>query len=182
MGISTGGAMGKASRAKRARTLTATELDSARESGRYVPYQSLLRTGRAVRYHNLTATEQGGWWIEVQLAGEQGADNGPRANRSFWVAFDTETSARNTGSSLLSWLQEREHEGKINTDVAYNRLVRGWAVEVQKKVANTNLEVLQRAERMAQRAPSSTGLLGWLTRRKHKREEHEDNRQGEGEK
>lgn len=142
--------MGRASTHKRLRREHDAREAAAEQAsvGRYVPYESLLSTGRSVRYHN----REGVWWIEVQMAGDQGSDRGPDANRSFLCALADERSARRTGGSLLSNLRRMHQERKINTDVRYNMIIQAWAEAVKAKIVETNAHILEQAEERARDA------------------------------
>jgi hypothetical protein len=160
--------MGRASRLKHERRM-AGSLTASRErraTARYVRYETLLATDRAVRYHN----RDGVWWIEVQLAGDQGGDAGPAANRSFICAFDSEESARRTGGSLVDNLRRMHKEGRINTDVRYNAVIAAWAAMVRESIEKKNAAVLEDATMKAQRAHTPS-LMDFILRRKRADEE-----------
>lgn len=155
--------MGRASIRKRLRREHAqlAIAQSQKTGGRYVPYEALLMTGRAVRYHN----REGVWWIEVQLAGDQGSDIDPNANRSFMCAFDNETSARRTGGSLLKRLRDMHRAQRVNTDVRYNAIIRAWAEAVRSTIEEKNAALLDQATDRARDA-HQPNLMDLILRKK----------------
>lgn len=125
--------------------------------GRYVPYTSLLATGRAIRYRH----RGNGWWLELQLAGEQGGDADPKQNRSFYLAYDTEQLARRNGDHLITMLRRMHHRGRINTDTKYNLIIRSVAEAAKSSIESRNERITEHAEQVARDAarPSLAELL-----------------------
>lgn len=104
---------------------------------RYIGYESLIQTGRAVKLRRerqhckrgqCPCSKEQHYWVDVHFAGDQEPDGSSRKSS---VGFDNRRSAERASANLLLVLRQLEHEGKLNTDAGYNRVLENW-IEVAK--------------------------------------------------